>query len=101
MADERVVVGRGHSPIAGILDEAIEANGGRDRLAEQITPERIEALCDRHVRMYATRLASGNPAVNVRETSRLLELWKGIRGKNFSELGDAERLEVLDAVVSG
>lgn len=101
MADERVVVGRGQSPMAAILDAAIEAQGGSEGLASQLSPERLETLCTQHLRMYERRLASGHPAVNVRETQRLLDLWKGMRGKSFTELGEAERLEVLDAVVSG
>ena len=96
--DERIVVGRGDPGIAELLDEVI----GEDYpgLVEKATPEKIAALRERHCKLYRFRLDSQIVAVNVEETERLLQIWQGVVGREFSELSDEAKLEVLVALAA-
>lgn len=50
------------------------------------------------MRLYQRRLDSGSPAVVVSETTALLELWRGMAGKSWLLLNEAEEGEVVDAL---
>lgn len=63
-----------------------------------ITAELVATLRARHVRMYEMRLAGNRIGVNVDETTRYLELWRGMEGKGWAELSQPERGEVFDAL---
>jgi hypothetical protein len=105
MKDEKIVVGRHVDQIRQIMNDVVEKN--LPTLCLQATADKIAELREKHVRRYETRLAFaarvGGPGVttpvNVAETRRLLELWQGMEGKAFSELGEDQKLEVLDALV--
>ncbi len=97
-SDDRIVVGRGDPEIREQLDAVIgEDYSGLVALA---TPEKMAELRERHVRLYTFRLDFQLGGVNVRETERLLSVWQGVAGKEFSELSDEAKLEVLDALVA-
>lgn len=74
------------------------ANSGDPQVL--ITAELIERLRARHIRMYERRLESGSPAVIVSETQALLVLWRGMAGKSWLLLSEAEEREVVDALAA-
>lgn len=64
--------------------------------------ERIEELVSVHERLYTRRLVSGNPAINIDETSRLRDIWRSIGHKmsHGQDLDQVEKDEITDALES-
>lgn len=77
------------------------ADGGArtDNPLVLVTVEVVEELRQRHIRRYEQRLTSGHPAVNVEQTQALLDIWRGMEGKGWLFLTEAEEGEVVDALV--
>lgn len=55
MNDEHIVVGRSNPVIGNLLEEILEVSGGSERLAEQASKEKIEALRQKHVEGFGGR----------------------------------------------
>ena len=98
MSSDKIVVGREEEEIREILDSLIEED--YPGLVERATREKIALLRESHVNLYRFRLDSQLIGVNVDETERLLAVWTSAEGKEFSELSDEAKLEVLDALAA-
>ena len=71
--------------------------------SEKTTPKELERLYTLHMQRYGGRLEQakqGHPNFNKRELVELIDLWLGVRDKNFdyTRLTDEERYEVNDAL---
>lgn len=98
MNDEKIVVGRADPELRALLDDLI-ADEGDTLLVGRATKEKLAELREQHCRRYRHRLSSNSPHVNEEETSRLLGLWTAMEGKEYRELDEDQKLEVLDALV--
>jgi hypothetical protein len=67
-------------------------------------PENLKRLTELHKQRYSSRMKAGlegNPAVRVDECKHLLGLWENVEDSDYDwdKLGQAERNEVMDAVL--
>jgi hypothetical protein len=95
---ERITVGRHVDQVRELLDALISPEDYA--AAEALLSDELAALRDQHVRMYQRRLDGNRVGVDVNETARLLELWRGVADRPFTELTPEQQVEVLDALVS-